>query len=172
MSNMAFSKSIQAMREFRKTVTRRYGWANVKPAQIVQAVEKGQGIPRGEHVVPIHEIQLLTPRWERADLMITDQAYGEREVILEGFPELSPKEFVQMLCEMNKKRPDELVHRLEFRHLLRGKRNRIVVRGQDYFIEPNRFELQLDGTLAGWFHPSKDLEISRWAIETLRFEIE
>lgn len=167
--NMAFSKTIVPMREFRKTVTRRYGWHKAKPAQIVMAIEKGQGIAKGERVVPICEIQLLTPRWERADLMVTDLEYGERECVLEGFPELSPKEFVEMLCDFNKKRPDELVHRLEFRHLIRG--NSIVLKnnlGETKKFSPRKFEYLPDGTLYGLFDDPSRTELF---LDAFRFEL-
>lgn len=167
MTNMAFSKSIIPMREFRKTVTRRYGQHNAKPAQIIQAVEKAQGIPKGEHVVPICEIQLLTPRWERADRMITDQAYGEREVILEGFPEMKPSEFVEMLCDMNKKRADELVHRLEFRFLLRSRY--FPFENTQWSLEDDWFEYQPDGTLAGKYVIYG--KANRHLLDTYRFDL-
>lgn len=49
--------------------------------------------------------------------MITLPHYGAQEVILEGFPDMTPPEFVDMFCRHNKCRPDKLVNRIRFEYL-------------------------------------------------------
>ena len=167
--NMAFTKTIDQMYNYNKTVTRRDGWPSAYCGQIIMAVEKSQGLALGERVKPIHEIQLLTPRWERIDLLLTDRVYGESEVILEGFPDWTPQMFVEMLCDLDKKRPDELIHRLEFRHLIRGTKAEFTFDGDTYVLEPDLWEYQSDGTLAGLYLDNKD-NINQMLLDTLRFE--
>lgn len=143
--NMSFALTTDQMRNYAKTVTRRYGWNNIYPRQILWSVEKGMGLKKGEKVQRIHEIQVLHNRWERLNRMITEPEYGEKEVILEGFPDMKPKEFVEMLCDHNKKLPTDLVNRIEFRFLERSNAVRIGIVHwiiDDFFYYP-------DGTIGG-----------------------
>ena len=43
----------EAVRRREKTVTLRLGWWKLQPGTILQAVEKAQGLKKGEHVKPI-----------------------------------------------------------------------------------------------------------------------
>ncbi len=49
--------------------------------------------------------------------MIDDLEYGAKEVVKEGFPNLSPTEFVDMFCKANKCQPETIVRRMEFEHI-------------------------------------------------------
>ncbi len=115
--NMSFMLTTDQVRGEIKHVTRRNGWDHVKPGEIVQAVEKCQGIPEGGHVTRICLIQILSKRWERIDRMITDREYGLKEVALEGFPDWTPEQFVDMYCKHNKKKPEELCNRIRFEYV-------------------------------------------------------
>lgn len=167
--NMSFALTTEAMRQYKKFVTRRYGWSKAYCGQIIQAVEKSQGLKKDEKIVPIYEIQLLTPRWERLDRMISEPEYGQREVILEGFPEMPPAQYVEMLCDFDKKRPEELVNRLEFRYLLRTN-GRQEIAGDVYDFSNARFEYQLDGTLAAKMEGNP--QGVNEALDIFRFEFE
>lgn len=101
----------QAVRERRKTVTRRIGWAELKAGDCLMAVEKAQGLKKGEHVVRLGPICIVSARWE--PLNAIDQA----DVIREGFPDMTPSEFVEMFCKHNKWEPDKDVRRIEFEYL-------------------------------------------------------
>jgi hypothetical protein len=47
--------------------------------------------------------------------MLDDPAYGTIECVLEGFPDLTPSEFVRMFCESHKGCTREsVVNRIEF----------------------------------------------------------
>ncbi len=48
---MSFRLTAEQMRARTKTVTRRLGWSSLKPGDIVQPVEKAQGLRKGEKVV-------------------------------------------------------------------------------------------------------------------------
>ena len=59
MRNISFSMTTEAVRRREKTVTRRLGWWNLKPGTVLQAVEKAQGLKKGEHVKPICLIRVV-----------------------------------------------------------------------------------------------------------------
>lgn len=88
----------QQMYDRTKDVTRRIGWWNLKPGDIVMAVEKGMGLKKGEKVKRIYPIRILSTRTEFLHKIIELDDYGKDEVIREGFPHLTPYEFVEMFC--------------------------------------------------------------------------
>lgn len=94
-----------------KDVTRRLGMANAKPGEIYTGIQKGQGLKKGERQVVFHDFEIVSNRPERVDAI--DQA----DVIREGFPDMTPAEFVDMFCRANGCTPDQVVNRIEFRHL-------------------------------------------------------
>jgi hypothetical protein len=93
----------------KKIVTRRLGWWFLKPSDHVQPVEKGMGLKKGERVKLLgFPIEILSTRPERVD-SITKQ-----ECIQEGFPEMEPKDFIEMFCKHNKCKPDTIINRIFF----------------------------------------------------------
>lgn len=118
MRNMSVSKTIAQCRAFEKTVTRRNGWWNLQAGEILQLVEKAQGLKLGEKVKHIHKIQVIEARVETLDTILTLPEYGRLEMIREGFPEMPAKEFVEMYCKMNKCGPRTMVNRISFRYYL------------------------------------------------------
>ena len=113
---MSFAMTVRQMRAKTKRVTRRVGWAKLRPGEIVCAVVKSQGLKKGEKVEKIGMIRILSVSIERVNRLLTDPAYGRTEVDLEGFPDLSPDEFVAMLCKANAITPQYFVRRIEFNH--------------------------------------------------------
>lgn len=113
--NMSFALTTPQMRDRSKTVTRRTGWRFLKEGEIVCAVEKGQGLKRGEKVVRIGLIRILDVRPERLDVMLDR---GRTECAAEGFPGRSPASFVAMFCRTHKGcGPGTVVTRIEFEHI-------------------------------------------------------
>ncbi len=117
MRHMSFAMTTAQYRARTKDVTRRLGWSKLKAGERFMGVEKGQGLKKGEKVNQLHAGQCVSNRPERLDRMTTDLEYGRAEVIREGFPNLTPQEFVDMFCEHNRCTPDTVVNRIEFRHL-------------------------------------------------------
>jgi len=117
MRNMSFALTVRQMRERTKTVTRRRGtwWAKVlKPGDLVCAVEKSQGIPKGG-LVRLGVIRVVDVRVE--PLHLVGDAGGDREeAAREGFPELDARGFVEMFMRHMGGTPDQLVTRIEFEH--------------------------------------------------------
>lgn len=116
MRNMSFSMTTEAVRDRSKTVTRRLGWWDLQPGTILQAVEKAQGLKRGEHVKPICLIRVVgataEPLWR-----LTVRPDRTDEVRREGFPELDAHGFCEMFSEANRCEWTVIVNRIEFEYL-------------------------------------------------------
>ena len=109
--NMSFSLTTEQVRNHTKTVTRRTGWKFLKPGDIVNAVEKGQGLKKGEKIRKICKIRIVSVRSEPlSDITKAD-------CIKEGFPEMSPVEFVLMFSIHNKVFARSPVNRIEFEYI-------------------------------------------------------
>lgn len=106
--NMSFSITTRQMYQGTKVVTRRLGWDNLKAGDIVCAVEKGMGLKKGEKVKKIGMIEIISVVREP----LSRVTYAE--CVREGFPEMTPAEFIAMFCRANKCTPDTLVNRIAF----------------------------------------------------------
>ena len=112
---MSFMLTIAQFKARSKLVTRRNGWWNIQPDELVQGAEKCQGLGPGGKMVKLGVIKIVSARRERLDRMLTDIEYGRREVILEGFPDKTPAEFVDFYCASHRKiTPASLINRIEF----------------------------------------------------------
>jgi len=103
---MSFSKTLPQMRDYTKTVTRRFGWKSLKVGDVITAIEKGMGLAKGERQVVMHDIEVQDVRRERLDAI--DAADLERE----GFPGMTPADFFKLIGA----KPDRILTRIEFRH--------------------------------------------------------
>lgn len=92
-----------------KWVTRRLGWCDAEPGQTVLAVEKCQGIKRGQQVEILGPILFVAVRREPLHRIDFEDCCAE------GFPHLSPTCFVDMFCKHMKCTPATVVTRIEFR---------------------------------------------------------
>ena len=108
---ISFSKTIEAFRERRKTVTRRIGWTNLKPDTFLNAVEKAQGLKKGEKMKWLGGIIVKDIRREPLADLLTDPDYGKAEMIKEGFPGMNPREFIKLFPE-----GADMVTRIEFEY--------------------------------------------------------
>jgi len=114
---MSFAMTTQQVRARTKTVTRRVGWKDLPRRTWVQPVVKGQGLKRGESVEKIGgPIRIVNIRRERLDALLEDETYGRAEVIAEGFPDMTPAEFLAMFCQHNDCKPSTRVTRIEFEY--------------------------------------------------------
>lgn len=115
--NISFALTIRQFKNRSKDVTRRLGWAKLTNRTILTACEKCQGLKKGEHVKSLGKIATVTVWREPLDRMLTDVAYGGDEVKREGFPELTPAQFVEMFCEHNGCKPSQMITRIQFEYL-------------------------------------------------------
>ncbi len=111
MRLMSFAMTTPQIRSRSKTLTRRLGWKFAKPGMKVCAIEKGQGLKKGEHVVRICVIEIVSTRWEPLNAITQD------DCIKEGFPHLTPDEFVRMLADPKHLSYDVPVNRIEFKYV-------------------------------------------------------
>ncbi len=116
--NQSFAMTKDQYRNQTKTVTRRLGWRFAQVGDMTNGCEKCQGLVRGEKIVVMGQHRFTNLRWERLDRMIDEPEYGQAECIKEGFPEMTPGEFVDMFCKANKCKSDIEVHRMEFEYLI------------------------------------------------------
>ena len=117
--HMSFSMTTKAVRNRTKTVTRRLGWDFLCPGDLLWAVEKGQGLKRGEKVKKLALIRVVSVRREPfARALFSDPAgYGQEELCREGFPHLTLLEFVEMFCKANGCDDDTPVNRIGFEYV-------------------------------------------------------
>ena len=111
MRNMSFSLTTAQFLDGSKTITRRLGWDNLRPGEHFMAVEKSQGLKKGEHVKRLGECVCLSNIPWRLKWI------NKFDVICEGFPHLSPIEFIAMFCKHMKCKPATFVNRIEFRRV-------------------------------------------------------
>ena len=105
---MSFFMTQAQMRAKTKTVTRRLGWWFLNKGDIVDAVEKGQGLNKGEKQVIICPIRIRSTRPETLSYIT------ESEIDLEGFPDMTRAQFLHMFTRANKCRMATTVNRIEF----------------------------------------------------------
>lgn len=121
MRNMSFMLTEQQIRNQTKFVTRRLGWRKLKAGHIFQPVLKGMGLKKGEKIVKLGgPCVVVGTRFEWLSRIVdsSNKEYGKKEMILEGFPEMSPEEFVEMFCRSHKGcRPGSEITRIEFKFL-------------------------------------------------------
>ena len=110
MRNMSFSLTTEQIKYRLKTVTRRLGWADLKPGTRLQACRKCMGLKPGEKVEKLAVIEIVSNRSEPLHA-ITDE-----EVWLEGF-NMPAHEFIEMFCEHMGCTRDTLVNRIEFKYV-------------------------------------------------------
>jgi hypothetical protein len=108
---MSVALTEAAVRDRSKTVTRRVGWLFLKPGDQLTLCRKVMGRKRGEPLVRIADVEVVSVRRERLD-EITDV-----DVRREGFYPMSALWFVDFFCEEMRVKPDVEVTRIEWRYL-------------------------------------------------------
>lgn len=124
MRLISFSMTTPQIKARTKTVTRRLGWRFLKAGDRLMAIEKGQGLKKGEKVVRLGVIEVVDVRRERLDRMSKDSAYGFAECKREGFATDSrlmwPSAFVEFFAASHRCQISDEVTRIEFRYVGEG----------------------------------------------------
>lgn len=115
MRNISFIYTLPQMYAEVKDVTRRDGWRKLVGGEILMAVKKGMGLKKGEKIERIYPIQVVTASQEALSRLLKNDKYAFDEVTREGFPHLTPREFVEFFCHSHKCTPDKVVTRIHFR---------------------------------------------------------
>jgi len=109
--NMSFMLTKDQIKQKTKTVTRRLGWKKLKTGTIINACEKCQGLKKGEKVNVICRIRITDVRQEQLNKITNDDCTRE------GFPHMTPSEFIQMFKTHMKCEDTEIVSRIEFEYI-------------------------------------------------------
>jgi hypothetical protein len=91
-----------------KTVIRRLGWERLQPGTVLMAARKSRGLKPGEPIERFWPIRVVSVRREQLDAIEPD------DVTREGFPDMSPAEFVAMFCRAFRWGTGNEVTRIEF----------------------------------------------------------
>lgn len=112
---MSVALTEQAVRERRKTVTRRLGWQWLPAGDRLTLCRKVQGrkLKDGsvEPLVRLADVEVVNV-WREPLMFITAD-----EVVREGFPDMAPREFVEFFCRNMGCAPNVTVTRIEWRYL-------------------------------------------------------
>jgi len=111
MRLMSFSATIEQMRAGTKTVTRRLDakgyWMRVlEPGSLICAVEKGQGLQKGESIRRIGVIEIVRVERQPLQDIRRYRLRGRSETIAEGFESMTAGEFERLFCRINRCDPD------------------------------------------------------------------
>lgn len=109
--NMSFMLTAEQIKNRTKTVTRRLGWWFLKPGDSLNACEKCQGLKKGEKIKKLCQIRVVDTWGSPLNLITQDDCK------LEGFPELTPDDFVRMFTRQMKCYAWENVNRIEFEYV-------------------------------------------------------
>ena len=110
MRRMSFALTTPAVRARSKFVTRRVGWLFATAGTRVLAVDK----LRIKSAELLAVIEVVNVRREPLNAIESEGPNGTR---LEGLPDLTPSEFVDMLCAAGGMKPGDLVTRIEFKYV-------------------------------------------------------
>jgi hypothetical protein len=99
---MSCSATKEAVRNRTKTVTRRLAWDDLWNDEEIILVEQAQGLKKGDHQVPLARVAIASTRSEPLNRLEKEPEYGRAEMILEGFPDMDPSDFITMFVRMNK----------------------------------------------------------------------
>jgi hypothetical protein len=108
---MSFAMTTPQFKARMKTVTRRFGWWFLKPGDVLWGVVKAMGLKKGESIVRLGLIEIVSTRPEPLHDITLD------ECVLEGFPEMCPYDFIEMLCRHYNCQPEKVVNRIEYAYL-------------------------------------------------------
>jgi hypothetical protein len=111
MRHMSFSHTTRQFLNGTKTVTRRLGWASIKPGDRFMAVEKSMGLKKGQRVRELGECVCVARSRQRLD------AVTASDVVREGFPGVMRRQFVEWFCRQMKCQPSTKVTRIEFQRV-------------------------------------------------------
>jgi hypothetical protein len=113
MRNMSFALTTAQVRSKQKTVTRRLGWVLLQRGTLLQPVVKCQGLKKGEKVETIGGPIRVTDVTRE----VLREGVSQSDVLREGFPDLTPQQFIAMFCAHNNCTPETVVTRIVFEYV-------------------------------------------------------
>lgn len=113
MRNMSFAFTTVQFGAQTKTVTRRLGWKDLKPGEVLMGCVKCMGLRKGENVQKLGLIRVVSVCREPLSAILEEPEGCAKE----GFPRVRPEAFVAMFCEHNRCKPETEVTRIEYEYL-------------------------------------------------------
>lgn len=111
MRRMSFALTEEQVLNQSKTVTRRLGWKNLKPGDLIQPVRKCMGLKKGEKQTLLGgPIKVVSVSFEPLSRITCD------EIDKEGFPWMFVESFIQMFMKANKCDRKREITRIEFEY--------------------------------------------------------
>ena len=108
---MSVALTTEQVRNRTKTVTRRTGWLMLKAGDELTLCPKARGRRQGEPLERIVTVTVTSVRRERLD------AVTPADVAAEGFPQMSPEQFVRFFCGTHPDiAPGSVITRIEWRY--------------------------------------------------------
>lgn len=113
LPQISFAWTTDAFLSGAKDVTRRQGakWILLKRGDLLMAIEKGQGLKRGEKVRRLDVIEVVSAT------RVSVASIPHEDLAREGGLWGSTEEFIEMYCRGNRCEPEHLCTRIEFRRL-------------------------------------------------------
>ena len=112
MRRISFSMTEAQFLDGSKTITRRMRWLKLKAGERLAGIRKGMGLKKGEKQHVLGDIRVVSVRREQLD------AITQEDVVREGFPDMTPAEFVTFFCKGHSEcNPFTTVTRIEFRRI-------------------------------------------------------
>lgn len=116
MRNMSFAMTTGQVQDESKDITRRFGWWFLKPGNRVRPVRKTMGLKKGEKIKPLLPpgrcIEIVSTKGEPLNHIT------RADCIREGFPDMSPRQFINMICLHYRRRLSRAtVNRIEFKYI-------------------------------------------------------
>jgi hypothetical protein len=108
---MSFALTTEQFKNRTKTVTRRSGWGFLESGDVINGVEKAMGLKKGEKIKRLGQVVVVSTDWEPLNTIT------QEDVIKEGFPHMTPTEFVEFYMSKSGCQADELVNRIEYEYL-------------------------------------------------------
>lgn len=114
MRRMSFALTTEQVRNRTKTVTRRMGWEFLKPGDLIQPVVKGMGLKKGQRQELIGGPIRVT---HVGHVTVDDIVWMDGDLAREGFPDMTPWEFIEMFCRTHRCEPADHCTRIEFEYV-------------------------------------------------------
>lgn len=109
---MSVSFTEPQVRARAKTVTRRLGWRFLKPGDQLTLCRKVMGRKKGEPLVRVADVEVVSVRREPLDAVTYD------DINAEGFPQYTQCEFIDFFCTTHKGcTPTTEITRIEWKYV-------------------------------------------------------
>lgn len=109
--NMSVALTSEQVIAEQKDVTRRLGWWHLKPGDTLNLVNKTMGFKKGEHPIIYKTVRVKSTRREPVN------AITQEDCRREGFPHMTPAEFIEFFCDHHRIPATKIINRIEWEYV-------------------------------------------------------